>query len=102
MRYLEAVDLDCLAPAAYGQAMEEMCWVVCIGARQTDWDVGKAWGTFFSLPLLPSFLCSFIITDYPFTMQTNPWAHSATLEAKYVLACYQILPHLNTSSQKLR
>ncbi len=59
MRYLQAdgaVHLDCLAPAAYGQAMEEMCWVVCTGARQMDWDVGKAWGTFFSLPLLPSFL----------------------------------------------
>lgn len=58
-----------------------------------DWDVGKAWGTFFSLPLLPSFLVlpySFIITDYSFTMQTNPWAYSTTLEAKYVLACYQI------------
>lgn len=59
VRYLQAdgpVHLDSLAPAAYGQAMEEMCWVVCTGARQTDWDVGKAWGTFFSLPLLPSFL----------------------------------------------
>lgn len=58
-RYLQAdgaVHLDSLAPVAYGQALEEMCWVVCVGARQTDWDVGKAWGTFFSLSFLPSFL----------------------------------------------